>query len=135
MSNPQTLRATILCDKYTKSGGANFDMARYDRSSALWKGIMKSAPNLKLTTLLSIGNGTMVSFYNQNLIQPFNYLANHAISPLDNNTLSKPVVDCVKDGSWNEEKLNAVLSPDIVQRILGIHPPCEGVGLIFVVGS
>lgn len=72
-----------------KGSSVNFDSACYDRSLALWKGIMKHAPNLKLTMSWSIGNGSLVSFWTQNWVDGLDCRINFATTQLDNSVLSR----------------------------------------------
>lgn len=62
VSQPNFLWARILRDKYMKGGDVNFALARYDRSLATWKGIMKGSVWINSTTSCSVGNGSKIQF-------------------------------------------------------------------------
>lgn len=63
ISQPNSLLSRTLRGKYMKGGEVNFDIARYDYSSASWKGIMIASSWLKYTMSWSIGNGATVQFW------------------------------------------------------------------------
>lgn len=106
----------------------DFNTARYDRSSMVWKGIMNSAHLLTDTTYWSIGKGHNIYFWTHKWISDVGVLTGHSLVPLSDEDLKKKVADFVVNSDWNLDVLRDLLPENIIQCIVGIHTPLENSG-------
>lgn len=85
-------------------------------------------PNLTDTTYWSIGNGDNIFFWTHKWISDVGVLAGHSLVPFSNEDKKRKVDDNVVNGDWNLAALRGLLPEDIIQHIMGIHPPLENSG-------
>lgn len=97
-----------------KDGGVDFAIARYDRSSMVWKRIMNCASLLTDMTCWSIGNDCKILFWTHKWINDVDVLADHSLVPLTNDNRRKSVAEFVVDGDWNLPVLCQVLPDDLI---------------------
>ena len=92
--------------------------------SVVWTNIMKCRELIRQGLIRTVGDGTNISFWQDNWIENRNLLDLLEREDHDTVDLELRVSDFIEDNQWHGHKLNLYLqNHDIVQKIIGIPIP------------
>ncbi|KAJ1410084.1 hypothetical protein SESBI_22321 [Sesbania bispinosa] len=94
-----------------------------NRSSILWKNIVKSWTHLKKCICWIIGNDSSIRFWKDTFIPNLGPLINHSQGHIPDWQLDLPIVSFISNGAWNWNMFVEYLSPQGLAALSSIKPP------------
>ncbi|KAJ1375402.1 Reverse transcriptase zinc-binding domain [Sesbania bispinosa] len=128
IASPDLLWVKVLRAKYRVEDHAKPSVSTSNRSSILWKNIVKSRSHLDRCCCSIIGNGGTVRFWKDSFIPNMGPLINHSHGIIPPCQIDLPVASFVSNGSWNWDLIEEYLSLQGRATLASIKPPIEDVG-------
>ncbi|CAN1157085.1 Putative ribonuclease H protein At1g65750 [Linum perenne] len=127
--NKEPLWIRILQTKYFKETNEGLAPRHTSSQSALWRGLVAEWNTMLKGSRAAVRNGRDTSFWSSSWIDKGVKLLNFASRELSETELVESVADFGNpDGSWNSPKIQAVLSVEGVELVVGMHAPVADSG-------
>ncbi|KAK0580349.1 hypothetical protein LWI29_000920 [Acer saccharum] len=115
------LWANILKGKYLKGGHIVSNIRKPSNCSSTWRGFFFGSKLLLKGMTWRVGDGSNISFWNDDWVPSMGKLSGFATSPLTDDCAKERVCDYLMRREWNLPKLLSVLPQNVAYRILSIH--------------
>ncbi|CAN1831532.1 Putative ribonuclease H protein At1g65750 [Linum perenne] len=128
LKRPYELWVELLLTKYLKKSSNGLLPRGTRRFSNLWRGVKEVWPFLNMGMHWGIGDGQHTKFWTDKWLDSGQCIIEFISGTSQIDTNAK-VIDFVKsDGSWDMERLQALLPASMMSQVMGMCPPTASLG-------
>ncbi|CAN1766118.1 Putative ribonuclease H protein At1g65750 [Linum perenne] len=128
LSRPNELWVQVMLTKYMKNSGQGWCLKRRSGFSATWRGMLSVWSDTINGLQWSIRDGNRTKFWTDTWLDSGITLIDFATNIQGVNHLSSVFDFCHENGSWDFNKLENCLPPEMVLQVGGMTPPRAGAG-------
>ncbi|CAN1191033.1 Putative ribonuclease H protein At1g65750 [Linum perenne] len=128
LSRPNELWVQVMLTKYMKNSGQGWCLKRRSGFSATWRGMLSVWSDTINGLQWSIRDGNRTKFWTDTWLDSGVTLIDFATNIQGVNHLNSVSDFCLENGSWDFNKLENCLPPEMVLQVGGMTPPRMGAG-------